>query len=174
MIMEWAACLPSLLGNECLMNRLSGVWLRDFVWMVAIMLPIQPLAASHCSCCHSADSSATAGKSSEAEHIGCQAGHCGCASKHKQQDHGPQAKVPFGPCECPANCPCHLQHAPKLAVKTQEVQIEKCDTITLFVVPVQRPVVAHEIRQALISIQHDLLLSETALELCAALCRFTI
>ena len=142
--------------------------------MVAFMLPVQPLAASHCSCCHSADAPAVVGKTTQARQLGCKSGRCNCASKHKQPDHGKQAKVPFAPCDCPANCPCHLQHAPKLAVKTQEVQVETCDTMVLFVVPVQRPAVAHEIRQTLSGIRHDLLLSETALELCAALCRFVI
>lgn len=142
--------------------------------MVAIMLPVQPLAASHCSCCHSADSPALADKSSETKPKVCQAGRCGCNSKHKQSDRGSRTSVPFGPCECPANCPCHLQHAPKLAVKTQEVQVERCDTFILFAIPIQRLAATHEIQEALISLQDDVVPSGTALELCAALCRFTI
>jgi hypothetical protein len=153
-------------------NRLGGIWLRGFVWIVAIMLPVQPLAASHCSCCHSTDTAVV--KKLGAKHVSCSSERCGCSSKHKLPDQGTQAKVPFAPCECPANCPCHLQHAPKLGVKTQEVQLEKSDSVVFFVVPTQHPAVKHESRQTLSNVEHGIIVSETALELCAALCRFTI
>ena len=156
------------------MNRLNGMWLKGFVWMVAIRLPFQPLAASHCSCCHSADTAVVADKTSEAEQVGCRTGRCGCSSKHNAPEQGPQSKVPFAPCECPASCPCHLQHAPKLAVKSPEVRIEKCEAVALFVAPLQSPTVVNEVRQTRLNTERDVILSETALELCAALCRFTI
>ena len=156
------------------MNGLSGIWLRGFVWMVAIMLPVQPLAASQCSCCHSTDSAVVAGKEGNAEQLSCRSGRCGCSSKQRTSVPGSQAKVPFAPCECPASCPCHLQHAPKLAVKSREVRIEKCEAVALFVAPLQSPTVVNEVRQTRLNIECDVILSETALELCAALCRFTI
>ena len=156
------------------MNRLNGMWLNGFVWMVAIMLPVQPLAASHCSCCHPVDSGSVAGKDLKSEQVGCRSGRCGCSSKQKAPVPGAQAKVPFAPCECPASCPCHLQHAPKLAVKSPEVRIEKCEAVAIFVAPLQSPTVVNEVRQTRLNTERDVILSETALELCAALCRFTI
>ena len=163
-----------LLQESRSVNRLNGMWLKGFVWMVAIMLPFQPLAASHCSCCHSPDTAVVAGKNLEAEQVGCRSGRCGCSSKHNAPEQGPQSKVPFAPCDCPASCPCHLQHAPKLAVKSPEIRIEKCEAIALFVAPPQSQTVAHDYRQTRLIIKHRVILSESALELCAALCRFTI
>lgn len=165
---------PALWEWSPRVNRLSGIWLKGFVWMVAIMLPVQPLAASYCSCCHSADSAEVAGKCSEAKQHGCRSGRCGCSSKQTTPEPKSQAKVPFAPCDCPTNCPCHLQHAPKLAVKTQEVRIEKCDAVGLFAAPPQSPAIQQEYRHTRRIIEHGVVLSETALQLCAALCRFTI
>ena len=154
------------------MNRLSGIWLQGFVWMATIMLPIQPLAAGYCSCCHFTAASAAAGDNSDAKHISCGARRCGCSAKQAEQ--GLHPKVPLAPCECPPSCPCHLQHVPKVALKTQEARVQRCDPVVLYVDPEHWPAVTNEIRQALVSLEHDVILSETALELCAALCRFTI
>ena len=156
------------------MNRLNGMWLKGLVWMVAIMLPVQPLAASHCSCGHFAEYAVVAGEDADADRLGCRSGKCGCSSKQRTPESDSKAKVPFAPCECPANCPCHLQHAPKLAVKTQDVQVEKCESVAVFVAPRQSLVLPQEYRRTRLNSEHGAILSETALELCAALCRFTI
>lgn len=150
------------------MNRLTGLWLNGIVWLVAIMLPVQPIAASHCSCCQGIAIKSTKDREAATHHHCRSAGRC-CSSRAES---GTVQHSTSSPCHCPSNCPCHLQHLPKVAVKIQDVKIEPNAQVGLL----SSDVIPHLVReQAQRSVSPVLgsLVSVSALERCAALCRYT-
>lgn len=159
------------------MILLARVWLHCLVWTVAIMLPVQPLLASQCSCSHTHEAaSGEAAFSASCNHRQ----HVGCSHRHpemrEQPGNGTRSRnVTFLPCDCPPSCPCHLQHAPQVAVAAEEresvcTEVAKQSLTFLLHQPVKQ-VAAH---CAFKSVEAAQCRSKTAIELCAALCRFTI
>ncbi len=156
------------------MNRISGNWLQRLTWLLAFMLTVQPLVASHCSCSH-ADEIFDFGTTTESRCCskadGCKLTCCGSTSSRQKSER--RDALPVVPCECPPSCPCQLQHLPRSAVKAQEVEIESAELSCWFFNPTQAQSPATEV-------QHFCLFGgvapfgDSGLALCAALCRFLI
>lgn len=158
------------------MNRLTGNWLRCLVWLVAVMLPVQPLAASHCSCSRddaSLDSAATTEARCCSKAHRCKSNGCGTSTDRRQKGAHADA-LPIAPCECPPSCPCQLQHLPKPIVKAQEVQVESSELICWFFVPPSLPALTGQVRHDSLTFDSEPPPNNSGLALCAALCRFLI
>lgn len=159
------------------MILLARVWLHCLVWTVAIMLPVQSVLASHCSCNHTHElapgEAACSASRNHHQHVGCAHRR---GEMREQPGNGTRSrKVNFLPCDCPPSCPCHLQHAPQVAVaaKDRESVCSEVDELPLTFV-IHQPVEQVAAHCAFKCVEVSQCSSETALELCAALCRFTI
>lgn len=151
------------------MNCVKGIRQCGFVWMAAMLLLAQPFAASYCPCCqsHASESSAKPSESSS-----CQRTGCGCS--HKPAEPKSEGRVPGAPCDCPPNCPCQLQHVPKPVVKAQDVEVEQGDQICVLLEPSTVLSVERVTLRTVCLLEVGITPRDSALELCAALCRFTI
>ena len=116
------------------LNWTADIWLRCVVWTVAIMLPVQPLVAGQCTCKHS---SSHIDADSQCKH-GCDDGHRSPRTANHNckadRDSSSEPKFPiaeYAPCDCPPSCPCHLRHAPHVAVRVQSIKVVRNDLVAL-------------------------------------------
>lgn len=160
------------------MNWLANISLRCLVWTVAIMLPVQPLVAGHCACRHSSvrcagDAECKDECVNDNQDV-CHDADCNCEIDCDSSSGLNISIVEFPPSDCPPTCPCHLRNAPPISVAVQGVKVVRSDVVSLQPVPRSVPSLlscARRILSCAITADSP---SESALELCAALCRFTI
>lgn len=170
------------------MNLWRNHFAKLVVWLLAGIVPAQPVLALDCACsCHANPEAACCTSQSEAacdahdddSSHGCHQPHHRGNGTHDEQvsssEYDASAKTGFGfglrPCNCPSGCDCQWRHeARAAAVESTKVKVDRSIN-AFFVAPMPGVTPDAKLSPACPAGSHASA-KLTALELCALLCRF--
>jgi hypothetical protein len=169
-----------------------SLWRKQFaklvIWLLAGTIPAQPVLSLDCAChCHTCDVAeccdSTPGSACPSRG---ERGSHSCDSHHRKsnatnssgltasQTHASVTVLALGlrPCQCPADCDCHLKHEARAAVvESTKVKLD----LTLATICFATPALALPGTDSSLACRGSRCApsERSALEICAHLCRFT-
>ena len=170
------------------MRGLAKIISRLFVWVLALLAPLQPILALDCSCVCQGDSEGRDhGICADAD---CEpAGHTACEHCHtKRTTHataedrdtnethgnvGHQWLPGCRSCDCPQDCKCHLRHATRIGILSAPASRVSKDLSGVPLGQMQLPMPVGVIAQSNASLPQNFSREMPALAVCALLCRFS-
>ncbi|WP_425618351.1 hypothetical protein NA78x_002056 [Anatilimnocola sp. NA78] len=157
---------------ESIVRSRSQLIAVALVWTTALLLLVQPLAASHCSCPEVAPKNGAHACDCHDAHDGHQ--HC----SHGNSKFRPTCTIAHSlpvsePCDCPTSCPCRLQHSPAPLGMVRSTEIEKQNSSASLLIESESFAPRIRTANSLLLAYHQPTLFPGR-QLCSLLCRLTI
>lgn len=162
---------------------------KALVWLLAAIVPAQPVLSLDCSCNCPANEQGCCHDESDPtdDHSHCRkpakCGHEPCSERESPSCHEEDVSAldvaalspsspGIRPCNCPDGCDCQVRHDIRPGiVGPSKVQID-CDlTVAALDRPISNGAIEVVVSTSFLSTRHSVL-ERTALEICAHLCRF--